>query len=361
MKPATLARALVAGALGLLVSAGVLSPVSAATKPTIVVNPLLTPAQPAVTITDQNGIDSSAAPTLAIKGTLPDGKTNVNVTTTWRQISATQVQAFLDPTSYTGTNGSPFPSYVPTLTYSVRTNSNCSAYCLNGVTTVTAVGSVTWLDQLLAQANYLPFTFTASVSFGTPLATPVAGTLARKFGGLPATFWTLWNPTAQNVIVKGAVMKFQDEHGAAPSGVPSAYVWRTLMAMVNSGVSTSSTYNYVDVNGKIPQRVHLYINGTYAFSVPANLGISVAPTPRETNPVYQRYATQTMKGTNPDGTKYNDPGIPWISYFNGGVALHGFHRRTYGTPQSLGCVEMTYTDAGRIWPYTPVGTLVTVR
>ena len=67
-----------------------------------------------------------------------------------------------------------------------------------------------------------------------------------------------------------------------------------------------------------------------------------------------------MKGTNPDGTTYDDPNVPYASYFNGGDVLHGFVRASYGTPQSNGCVEMSYADAALVWPLTPIGTLVTV-
>jgi lipoprotein-anchoring transpeptidase ErfK/SrfK len=49
-----------------------------------------------------------------------------------------------------------------------------------------------------------------------------------------------------------------------------------------------------------------------------------------------------------------------VSYFLGGEALHGYIRGSYGWPQSLGCVEMPYANAGIVWPYTPIGTLVTV-
>ncbi len=52
-----------------------------------------------------------------------------------------------------------------------------------------------------------------------------------------------------------------------------------------------------------------------------------------------------MSGYNPDGSYYSDPGIPWVSYFNGGDALHGYIRGAYGYPQSLGCVEMPYNEA----------------
>jgi lipoprotein-anchoring transpeptidase ErfK/SrfK len=67
-----------------------------------------------------------------------------------------------------------------------------------------------------------------------------------------------------------------------------------------------------------------------------------------------------MQGTNPDGTTYDDPDVPWASFFNGGDALHGFVRATYGSPQSNGCVEMPVATAALVWPLTPVGTLVTV-
>jgi hypothetical protein len=67
-----------------------------------------------------------------------------------------------------------------------------------------------------------------------------------------------------------------------------------------------------------------------------------------------------MKGTNTDGSTYDDPNVPYASYFNGGDALHGFIRASYGTPQSNGCVEMSYANAALVWALTPIGTLVTV-
>ena len=68
-----------------------------------------------------------------------------------------------------------------------------------------------------------------------------------------------------------------------------------------------------------------------------------------------------MSGTNPDGSHYHDPGIRYISYFNGGDAIHAFNRASFGTPQSLGCVELPLASAARVWPFTPIGTLVTVE
>jgi lipoprotein-anchoring transpeptidase ErfK/SrfK len=66
-----------------------------------------------------------------------------------------------------------------------------------------------------------------------------------------------------------------------------------------------------------------------------------------------------MKGTNPDGTKYADP-VQFVAYFRSGEAVHYFPRGSYGWPQSLGCVELTLSDAQQAWPYLTYGSLVTV-
>jgi lipoprotein-anchoring transpeptidase ErfK/SrfK len=104
----------------------------------------------------------------------------------------------------------------------------------------------------------------------------------------------------------------------------------------------------------------VYSNGAEVYSTLANTGVAGAPTASGTFPVFEHVTVTTMRGTNPDGSKYVDPGIPWVSYFNGGDALHGFVRGSYGFPQSDGCVEMPPAHAAVVFPYTPVGTLVTV-
>ena len=60
----------------------------------------------------------------------------------------------------------------------------------------------------------------------------------------------------------------------------------------------------------------------------------MAPTAPGTYPVFARYLVTTMSGKNPDGTPYKDPGIPWVSYFNGGDALHGFIRAHLAFPRA---------------------------
>ena len=36
-------------------------------------------------------------------------------------------------------------------------------------------------------------------------------------------------------------------------------------------------------------------------------------------------------------------------------------RASFGTPQSLGCFELPLASAAKMWPYTPIGTPVTIE
>ena len=115
------------------------------------------------------------------------------------------------------------------------------------------------------------------------------------------------------------------------------------------------------VRVKEPQLLTLWSAGHTVLTSPGNTGIPSRPTAPGTFQVFEHIASGTMSGVNPDGSHYNDPGIRWISYFNGGDALHAFPRASYGTPQSLGCVELPLASAAKVWPYTPIGTLVTIE
>jgi hypothetical protein len=129
---------------------------------------------------------------------------------------------------------------------------------------------------------------------------------------------------------------------------------------VQAGQGDSLPYGYVLVSENLPQTATVYQNGAETYQTPVNTGVAAAPTAQGTWPVFEHLTTTTMSGTNPDGSKYVDPGIPWVSYFHGGDALHGFVRGSYGFPQSDGCVEMPIANAAVVFPQTPLGTLVTV-
>ena len=226
-------------------------------------------------------------------------------------------------------------------------------------TTTTTIGSPTTPTTVVDP----PPSMTTTLKTTTTLANPTLiqkGSFVWRYSVLPATLRSLWSVGTDNVVLKGALMRFQGVHGLPTTGQMDTTTWHAIVTAARKNQADPNPYTYVYVSQTQPESLSLYIDNYLFFSTAVNTGISVAPTANGTYPVYVRYTTTTMSGKEPDGKPYHDAGIPWVSYFNGGDALHGFIRGGYGYPQSLGCVEMTYAHAAIVWPHTPVGTLVTV-
>jgi hypothetical protein len=232
-----------------------------------------------------------------------------------------------------------------------------------------APGSTLRAEQILAQLGYLPVAWSAARHgvLRTPGAqaaaavAPPAGRFTWRFPNTPASLRQMWSPGQSGTVLQGALMAFQYDRGLTTDGLLGPDVWRSLMGAAVARKRSSFGYSYVLVRRALPQSLTVWHDGKILITAPANTGIASAPTDPGTYPVYERMAVGTMSGTNPDGSHYSDPGIPWISYFHGGDAIHGFNRGSYGVPQSLGCVELQPGAAGQVWPETPIGTLVNVE
>ncbi len=229
-------------------------------------------------------------------------------------------------------------------------------------------GSTLRLQQLLAELGYLPVGWLPT---GVDPATtagqledavaPPDGRFVWRFSDDPPELRALWSPGQPNQITRGAIMMFEDTHDLTVDGFAGAHVWSALIADALAGRRHPGGYNYVFVHRSVPQSLNLWHDGHVILSSPGNTGVPAAPTELGTFPVFEHIPVGTMSGTNPDGSRYDDPGIRYISYFNHGEAIHSFNRASFGTPQSLGCVELPLAAAARVWPYTPIGTLVTIE
>ena len=257
------------------------------------------------------------------------------------------------------------------------------------------VGSTLALQELLAELGYLPLNFTPSSSATTTTttnATPAAGqttatsaattsatatmlagspaaeeaaivnppqgTFSWRYPNTPAELKALWSPTGWTELTRGAVMAFENANGLTTDGIAGPIVWRALIKAAVADKQNTFGYTFVMVSKTLPENIKVWHNGQIVVQGLANSGIPQSPSADGTFAVYEHIPVGTMSGTNPNGTPYHDTGIPWISYFNGGDALHGFIRASYGFPQSLGCVEMPFSEAGQVYPYTPIGTIV---
>ncbi|GMA50066.1 hypothetical protein GCM10025857_14230 [Alicyclobacillus contaminans] len=218
------------------------------------------------------------------------------------------------------------------------------------------------LQQLLAQAGYLPVTWTpnaASATGATPtalIASPPSGSFKWSYTNTPSWVTSLWSAGHYTTLVQGAVMAYQQVNHLAVDGIAGPQVWNRLL----SKASLRNPYGltYVSVRKSQPQSLSAWWNGRLVVQTPVNTGIAQSPTVSGTYPVYLQYVSQRMSGTDPWGHYYSDPGVPYVSYFYQGEAIHGFVRSAYGYPQSLGCVELPVAKAQALWPYMHLGTLV---
>jgi hypothetical protein len=254
-------------------------------------------------------------------------------------------------------------------------------------TFTTGTYSTLGLQQILTQLGYLPFTWTPaasgsgeSIPAGAPAAAgsgttgstpaslneevstayaPPAGTFTFK-PGYPSQLTSQWKAGQDNILDQGAIRAFESDQSLTMDGVAGPDVWAHLLTAAAKNQVNPNGYTYALASQASPhESLKVWHNGKLILNTPANTGIPGANTADGTFPVYERLQFQIMKGTNPDGSKYADP-VYWISYFNGGDAVHYFDRPAYGYYQSLGCVELQWKPAKFIWSYLTYGTLVTV-
>ena len=236
----------------------------------------------------------------------------------------------------------------------------------------TAAYSRLRLAQLLGQLGYLPMSWQPSAG-GRLLGGPAGSTLVgqqimayspprgtfRWSVGYPSVLRGQWRPGRSNPLTRGAVMAFEAQHRLAINGTASRRVWHALFIAAADQRPNDAGYTYAIASKGSPETLTIWHNGRIVLKTLANTGIPVAPTAAGTYPVYLRYRFQIMQGFNPDGSHYADS-VSFVSYFDGGEAVHYFPRGSYGFPQSLGCVELPYDSAARAWPYLTYGSLVTV-
>jgi lipoprotein-anchoring transpeptidase ErfK/SrfK len=223
------------------------------------------------------------------------------------------------------------------------------------------------LQQALGRLGYLPYTVHASRGLNgghapEPRAKaahyafdPPRGPLVPDIAHAPGLWYAHLDPTT-----RGALIVFQQARRIPPTGVADGRTWASLLATETHASRDPRPYTFVTVSERVPETLQVRQGSRVVLSSPTNTGVPGATTQQGTFPIYARFTSTTMSGTNPDGSKYVDPGVPWVNYFNGGDAVHGFPRPSYGTPQSNGCVELPIETARRVYGMLSIGDLVIV-
>ncbi|WP_041695112.1 L,D-transpeptidase [Alicyclobacillus acidocaldarius] len=234
------------------------------------------------------------------------------------------------------------------------------------VWTVGDRGEPIWsLHVVLSELGYLPCRYHAIL--------PTDRLYPQDWGRVPIGYWTwnspnvpielerTWNPEQYTEITKGAVMQFEADHGLRVDGYTGPRVRRTLELAWALGLTATHPYRMVLVDQSLPERLRVWEDGRgVVFETPCSTGLPATPTQPGIHAIFLRNREQTMQGIGPSGRPYRVEHVPYVSFFYGEQAIHGFPRQTYGKPQSAGCVELPIRAAKRVWELTGYGTLVAI-
>jgi hypothetical protein len=224
------------------------------------------------------------------------------------------------------------------------------------------------LQQALARLGYLGARFhpryTVHLSSGPETRReaavyafhPARGRLAPDPAGAPPVQIGQLDATT-----RGALEIYQADSRLQVSGEPDRATWESLLYDETVAKRDPQPYTWATVTESLPETLFLHRGRRVVFTTPVNTGVPGAETAQGIFPIYARYVSTTMAGEDVDGTKYDVPDVPWVNYFNGGDAVHGYPRESYGFPQSNGCVELPIEAAHTVFGMLAIGDIVWVQ
>jgi lipoprotein-anchoring transpeptidase ErfK/SrfK len=135
-----------------------------------------------------------------------------------------------------------------------------------------------------------------------------------------------------------------------------------LSVQAFASVTPAAYDKLIEVN-VVSKQMYLYEKGNLVRTYPISAGAPETPTPLGQYKIFSKLPVQNMSGYNPNGTKYFQPNVRWISYFEtGGYAVHGNYWRPasyFGRINSShGCVSLPDVDAKWVYEWSPIGTTV---
>lgn len=202
---------------------------------------------------------------------------------------------------------------------------------------------------------------------------PTLNELTSKFAKSPVNQVTVTHPDGTPVVVVGGRdgVSVGDVNALAKQLAPSVLSGKGMQMNVPlqpvpfQSLTAAAFDKLIEVN-VVTKQMYLYDKGNFTRQYPISAGAPATPTPLGQFKVYSKIPLQDMKGNNPDGSKYFQPNVRWISYFKaGGYAVHGNYWRPaswFGAINSShGCVSLPEDQAKAVYDWTTIGTTVIVH
>ena len=125
---------------------------------------------------------------------------------------------------------------------------------------------------------------------------------------------------------------------------------------VNKPVDVGKGERWIDIDLS-QQMLYAYEGKNLVNSFVISSGTWQHPTVIGQYYVYVKYRYADMSGPG-----YYLPDVPYVMYFYKGYGIHGtYWHNNFGTPMSHGCVNMETSQAGWVYDWSSVGTLVNVH
>lgn len=135
-----------------------------------------------------------------------------------------------------------------------------------------------------------------------------------------------------------------------PADVAAQYAFVEAQPVVSYGEK------WIDID-LTNQMLYAYEGDTLLNSFLVSTGLPSTPTVTGTFSIYVKYLYAHMRGDD-----YDLANVPYTMYFFEGYGIHGtYWHHNFGVPMSHGCVNMETTQAGWIYEWAPVGTIVNVH
>jgi lipoprotein-anchoring transpeptidase ErfK/SrfK len=113
---------------------------------------------------------------------------------------------------------------------------------------------------------------------------------------------------------------------------------------------------WVDIDLSM-QRVFVFQGDQEVNNFLVSTGTRYHPTVTGTFKIYIKYRAADMSGPG-----YYLPKVPYVMYFYKDYGLHGtYWHNNFGTPMSHGCINLKTKDAGWLFDYAKVGTVVNIH
>lgn len=174
----------------------------------------------------------------------------------------------------------------------------------------------------------------------TPTDTPTATPTASETPLPTATFTATTAPT-QAAVVQPTRRPKKRKPAPAPEVLPLEVA--ADERWIDVDLSTQTTSAMIG-----DQLINRFVVSTGAWPTVTVTGVFR---------VYIKYTSADMYGED-----YYLSGVPYVMYFYKGYGLHGtYWHSNFGTPMSHGCVNLSPADAGWLFDFAEVGTIVNVH